>query len=300
MAAKAVAGTKILGRKACGFNSRPGHQPLSGAAVSPLASPDRVTSLLDEIFAPRVAVRVYGLGAIVFGLVGLVWGDFSVVWQLDLDRPPPQTVIAYAATVPFLVAGLATQWKPAAWRGALALTVLYGLGAVVLWIPRALKDPMIFGTWEGAAEQVALVAGGLIAYAALAPIKTSVAARLFMIGRLLFGMCLIIFGLAHFFYLKFTADMVPAWLPPSQNFWVYATAVGHLAAGVAMLSGILVRVAGMLLTAMFVVFGILVHVPAVYLDPHSHNNWTENAINFALIGSAWVIAASFPSRKPAA
>ena len=40
------------------------------------------------------------------------------------------------------------------------------------------------------------------------------------------------------------------------------------------------------------VFGILVHAPTLFIDPHTHFNWAANAINFALIGSAWVIAAS--------
>jgi hypothetical protein len=47
---------------------------------------------------------------------------------------------------------------------------------------------------------------------------------------------------------------------------------------------------------MFVVFGILVHAPTIFIDPHTHFNWAANAINFALIGSAWVIAAPPISR----
>jgi len=55
----------------------------------------------------------------------------------------------------------------------------------------------------------------------------------------------------------------------------------------------------MWLTAMFVVFGILVHAPTIFTAPHTHFNWAANAINFALIGSAWVIAAAMgpPNRS---
>jgi hypothetical protein len=35
-----------------------------------------------------------------------------------------------------------------------------------------------------------------------------------------------------------------------------------------------------------------VHAPTLFIDPRTHFNWAANAINFALIGSAWVIAAS--------
>jgi hypothetical protein len=90
--------------------------------------------------------------------------------------------------------------------------------------------------------------------------------------------------------------LVPAWLPPGQIFWAYATAAGHFAAGIAILSGIYAR-GRHVADGMFVGFGILVHAPTIFIDPHTHINWAENAINFALIGSAWVIAASVPAGK---
>jgi uncharacterized membrane protein YphA (DoxX/SURF4 family) len=256
-----------------------------------------VASILEGIFARRVSVRIYGLAAVVLGLVGLVWGDYAVVWQPDPNGVPGRTTLGYAAAVPFLLAGLAIQWQRTAGPGALTLAALYTLGAILLHVPRVIAHPSVFVTWEDAAEQLALVAGGLVAYAYSAQLEPATAERLAKIGRPILGMCLIVFGLAHLFYLAPTADMVPAWLPPGKTFWAYATAAGHFAAGIAILSGIAARLAAMLLTAMFVVFGILVHAPTIFIAPHTHFNWAENAINFALIGSAWVIAASLPVGK---
>jgi hypothetical protein len=53
---------------------------------------------------------------------------------------------------------------------------------------------------------------------------------------------------------------------------------------------------------MFVGFGVLVHAPSLFADPHSHMNWAANAMNLALIGAAWVIAESIgtPTRNAAA
>jgi len=174
----------------------------------------------------------------------------------------------------------------------LILTALYTLVVLLLHVPRIIAHPSVFVTWSGAAEQLALVAAGLVAYAYCAQLEAARVERLTKLGRLTFGVCLIVFGLAHLVYLAPTAEFVPAWLPPGQTFWAYATAAGHFAAGIAMLSGILARTAARWLTAMFIVFGILVHAPTVFTDPHSHFNWAANAINFALIGSAWVIAAA--------
>jgi uncharacterized membrane protein YphA (DoxX/SURF4 family) len=256
-----------------------------------------MTSILDAIFARRVSVRVYGLSAVALGLVGLVWGDFAVVWQPVPQGIPGRTALAYVVAVVILLAGLAIQWQRAAATGTLTLTVIYGLGTLLLHIPLIFAHPSVFVAWSGVAEQLALVAGGLVAYVYCARLKPPAAERLSKIGRFIFGICLIMFALAHFVYLAQTAELVPAWLPPGQIFWAYATAAGHFAAGIAILSGIAARLAAMLLTAMFVVFAILVHAPSVFIAPHTHFNWAENAINFALIGSAWVIAASIPVGK---
>jgi uncharacterized membrane protein YphA (DoxX/SURF4 family) len=254
-----------------------------------------MASTLDLIFARHLAIRVYGLGAVVLGLQGLAWGDFAVVWQPAANGTPGQRALGYAVAVLPLLAGLAMQWERAAYLGALALTALYALAEIFLDIPRGFAQPSVFGAWYGVAEHLALAAGGLIVCAYCARTKTATAELLAKIGRLSFGACLIYFGLAHHFYLANTVSMVPAWLPPGQTFWAYATGLGHIAAGIAIISGIYARPAAMLLTAMFVVFAILVHAPRVILDPHSHFNWAENAVNIALVGSAWVVAASIPA-----
>jgi uncharacterized membrane protein YphA (DoxX/SURF4 family) len=255
----------------------------------------KLQSIFDVIFARRGAVRIYGAAALGFALVGLVWGDFASVWQPVPKDVPGRTGLAYAVAVAFLLGGLAIQWGRSAGLGALALTALYGLGILLLHVPRIITHSSAFVTWSGIAEQLALVAAGLVSYAYCAHLEPGAAERISKIGRLIFGVCLIVFGLAHLVYLAPTAEFVPAWLPPGQTFWAYATAAGHFAAGIAILSGILARPAAMLLTAMFVVFGILVHAPTILSDPHTHFNWAANAMNFALIASAWVIAASIPA-----
>jgi uncharacterized membrane protein YphA (DoxX/SURF4 family) len=249
---------------------------------------------MKTIFSPPVALRVYGLAAIAFGLVGLCWGDFAAVWQPVAATVPGRTVLAYLVAVIFLLAGSSIFRRGSAALGALTLTILYSLGVILLHVPLAIAHPKVFVMWSGIAEQLALVAGGLVAYAfcRTPPARSANFARIVLCGRLIFGVCLIVFGLAHLFYLKPTADAVPAWLPPGQVFWAYATAAGHFLAGAAILSGIAARLAARLLTGMFAVFGILVHAPALLNDPHSHFNWAANVMNFALIASAWVIAAS--------
>jgi uncharacterized membrane protein YphA (DoxX/SURF4 family) len=81
-------------------------------------------------------------------------------------------------------------------------------------------------------------------------------------------------------------------------FWACATGIAHWAAAVAIITGILASTGARLLTVMFIVFGVMVHAPSIFIDPASHLNWTANAMNLALLGAAWVIADSIAARSP--
>ncbi len=162
--------------------------------------------------------------------------------------------------------------------------------------PLAIASYDVLETYSNLAEQLAIAAGGLIVYADNAKLDARLAARLVRVGQLVFGVCALLFGAAHFAYLNLTAPLVPAWLPPSQAFWAYATGIGHIAAGVAILTGVQARLAAILLTAMFASFSALVHMPTLLADPSSRDNWSESALNLVVIGVAWVVADSLAVR----
>ena len=240
--------------------------------------------------------RVYGLGVIALAMVCLAWGSFDPGQPVPKDLPG-RTVLAYAAAAFMLIAGVAIEWRKTMAWGAAALAVYYAAIVVIL-----LNGPLIvahyseFGSYSGAAEQLAIAAGGLIIYATHARIDPARSSRLVRLGQQVFGGCALLFGGAHFFYMNLTAPLVPHWLPPSQTFWAYVTGLGHIAAGIAILAGVRARLAAILLTAMYVSFTLLVHLPLLLATPSSHWIWSENALNLALIGTAWVVADSLSGR----
>jgi len=242
--------------------------------------------------------RVYGLGVMALGAVCLAWGSFDP-GQAAPEDLPDRTALAYAAAAFMLVAGAAVEWRRTTAWAAAALTAYYGLVVVILMDgPGSLADYREFGAYSNLAEQAAIAAGGLIVYAAKAPIDAALAARLTRLGQVAFGVCALLFGGAHFVYMNLTVPLVPRWLPPSQAFWAYGAGVGHIAAGVAILTGVRARLAAILLTAMYASFTPLVHLPIVLADPWTYRNWTENALNLALTGVAWVVADSLaPPRR---
>ena len=244
----------------------------------------------------RLGVRVYGLAAILLGAIALAFGDFAAVWQPVPAATPERTLLAYAVATALVLGGVIIQWRRTARLGALILTDLYLLDVILLHLPRVIAHPTSFAPYAGLAEQAALLAGGLLAYAQVAELKGPTRARIIKLGEILFGVCLISFGAAHFIYLSQTADAVPQWLAPGPVFWAFATGVAHLAAALAILSGVLARLAARLLTLMFIGFGVLVHAPTLIGDPHSHFNWAANAVNLSLVGAAWVVADALGKR----
>ncbi len=242
---------------------------------------------------------VYGLGVMALGLLCLAWGAFDPGQPVPMHFPG-RAVLAHVSAVFMLVAGAAVAWRRTAAWGAAALAAYYTLIVVVLMNGRVvLAHDAEFVTYSDLAEQLAIAAGGLIVFAASAGIDAALAARLARSGRLAFGLCALLFGGAHFFYMNLTAPLVPRWLPPSQVFWACATGAGQIAAGVAILTGVRSRLAAILLTAMYVSFALLVWGPLLRADPSRHWIWSENALNLALIGVAWVVADSLAGRGAA-
>ena len=236
--------------------------------------------------------RVFGLGIMALGAVCLAFGDFHPGQPVPKDFPA-RAELAYAVAVFMLIAGAAVEWRRTLPWAAAAITAYWVLFVVVLMNGRQwLMHYAEFLPYESTAIQLAIAAGGLIVYADSANIDAALATRLTRIARVAFGLCLLVFGTAHFVYMNLTAPLVPKWLPPSQEFWGYATGVAHIAAGVAILTGVKARLAAVLLTIMFALFSLMVHIPMVIADPHNHWIWNENAVNLALIGAAWVVADS--------
>jgi len=246
--------------------------------------------------------RVYGLGVMMVGLLGLVWRDF------DSGQPvpahfPARIALACAAGALMFLAAAAVEWRRITAWGAAALAAYYTLIVILLMNgPVWLHEYAHYGTYENLAEQVAAAGGGLIVFALAARndgrISPALAARLTRIGQIAFGLCALVFGGAHFVYMNLTAPLVPKWLPPTQVFWGYATGVAFIAAGIAVLTGVKARLAAILLTVMIAIFAVLIHEPMLLADHRSHFNWTESAANLVILGVAWVVADSLPRPNP--
>ena len=233
--------------------------------------------------------QVYGLAAIAFGVITLVWHDFNGWQQIRaLGNVPHRGILVYLAAVIELFGGIAIQWPRTQRAGSLALGCLYLIFAL-LWIPYIIAHPLVYDPWGNFFEQFSLVSGALIVCALSDPVNSEQSQSLARMGYLFFGVCVVSFTLEQLFYLSGTASFVPKWIPPGQMFWAVTTSIALALAAIALLSGRSALVASRLLTVMLIGFGLLVWLPAPFADRHKLMNWAGNAQNLAITGAAWIV-----------
>ena len=172
------------------------------------------------------------------------------------------------------------------------MTLLLLAWILLLQSPGLAEAPGTVVLWLGVAEVGAVACGAALIACAVGP-RGGQARHAVAAARLVFGVCAIIFGLSHFAYVDFTAKMVPAWLP-MRTALAYATGAAHVAAGVAIATGVLRRLAAALLALMMGFFVVLVHIPAVLASQGSLLELTFLFDACALCGAAWTVAATTP------
>lgn len=233
---------------------------------------------------------VLGASAMLFGIIALMWHDADT-WQYTaaLWKLPAGSVIGDCLMVVLIVSGLGLAFS-ATVRLA---SIVFGIVNVIFTltcVPGIIAHPVDYGPYVPFFEQLSVALGALAVYTACS--SDTDAGRSATLGRtvrIVLGICTVSFALAQVVYFKFTASLVPAWIPLGANFWTILTTAAFGLAAIAMLINVKARLATRLMALMIGLFGLLVWVPAVVTAP-VHGNWSEFAINFLITGAVWVAA----------
>ncbi|HEX8107082.1 MAG TPA: hypothetical protein VF516_05100 [Kofleriaceae bacterium] len=260
-------------------------------------------STVDPIGAPegRVGHLAYGAAVAGLGVLCLLSGDLASVFQPVPRWMPLRPWLAYACGAVLFAGGLALLARKTTRLAALAVTAIFSVWLLVLNLPNTLAKPAVVGNWEGCGLNMTVVAGGWILLALSSRLPAGRAARLLggsgvKLARCVYALGIPLVGLAHFLNAREATVYVPAWFPLRID-WVYLTGAGHIAAGLAILFGVLPRLAAVLEAAQITAFVILAHIPSVYGAPGDRVEWAMLVYAVAIAASAWLAAATL--RVPA-
>ena len=241
------------------------------------------------------------LGATMVGLgvLGLIYGDFALVWQrIPIAYLPGRRAVAYACAALELAGGLGLLSRRTARFSSDILFPYFVLWLVLLKLPEVVAAPLVEVTWLGFGEFAVLLAGGWILFVTYAGpwershVRFAAGAHGVRSARLLFAVSLPMIGLSHFVYSAQTADFVPHWLPFRLG-WAYLTGAGDIAAGLGVLFAVWPRLAATLEAWMLVVITVLVWGLGVVAAPTDRVQWTGFFISSAIASGAWAVAVSY-------
>jgi uncharacterized membrane protein len=283
-------------------------QPALHITTKPAPSP-----LLQTAQQPALALCALGLLGI--GILGLIYGDFALVWQPVAPWFPARTALAYFTGALEVLTALALLFRTTAhW----AVRVL--LPGIVLWqllkVPDLIAAPTVEASYLSYGETALLLAGAWTLFACLANLAPSspfaflTGERSLRLGRLYLGLWIIPIGLSHIVYHEATVLLIPAWIP-YRLFFAYLTGAGQIASGLGLIFNVLPRAAAYAEAAQLWIYTFLLWVPAVLYGPSADVQavfgtssgprmpWTALLVTWFPAACALVVAQNIPAKRTA-
>ena len=249
----------------------------------------RIVSVGHAVFAAVLAA---------IGILGLIRPDYAAIWDGIPKAWPGHTALPCLSALVALGCGLGLLWPRSATLASRILVAYLLLWMLVFKGRFIVLAPLQEGSYQSAGENAVIVAGAWVLYAWLAGdwdrrhLAFATGDKGLRIARVFYGLAMLAFGLSHFFYLQFTAPLIPSWLL-WPVFWAYFTGTTYLLAGVAILTGIWARLAALLSALQMAGFLLLVWFPIMLAGKMTDFNWGEVTVNCALVAGAWVVVESY-------
>lgn len=249
-------------------------------------------------------MRIASIGQLAFatvmvalGIMGLRKGDFTAVWQPVPKGVAARETLVYLCAALSLACGVGLLWRRTAAIAARVLLLSFLVWLLFLRLPAFSRGFTVDVYWP-ACQTAVMLAAAWVLYIWFA---TDWDRKWFgfvagesglRIARILYGLALIPFGLAHFTYLKQTTVLVPGWLP-WHTAWAYLTGATFIAAGVAIVFSVWARLAAGLSTLQMGLFLLLVWIPRISAGSVTPFQWGEVVITCALASAGWVVIDSY-------
>ena len=229
----------------------------------------------------RWSVVFLGITLAALGVIGLVQRDLMPIWAGVPDGMTGRAVLVYLTGLLTVCAGVGLLWPKTTALAARVLLAAFGAWLLLVRLPVLISAPLGMNEWWGCGDTAVMIAAAWSVWGG----------PRVRIGRVLFGVGLIPFGVAHIVYVQYTAPLVPHWLP-GPTAVAYGTGAAFIAAGIGIATGVLDRLAATLVTLQILGFTVIVWIPVLLGHPGPHD-WAEFYNSWALAAGSWVVAEGF-------
>jgi len=240
----------------------------------------------------------FAITMLALGVVVLLKG-YTPFWTGVPKAMPAREALAVVTGIVSVACGAGLLFERAATAASRVLLAWLALWFLAFRLPLVVREPASSGNWWACGEIAVMMAGAWVLFAWFATdadrqrLRLVTGDRGVRIARVLYGLGIIPFGIAHFTFLARSLAVVPHWLPWPLA-WAYATGSAFIVAGLAVATGILARPAAALSALQMGLFTLIVWVPHVVAGPDTEQ-WLEFVDSWVLTVAAWVVADSWLS-----
>jgi uncharacterized membrane protein len=220
----------------------------------------------------------FAIAMVAFGVQDFLYTGYVKGLELTPEWAPAHTFWAYLDGGLLIVGGLCIATRMKVRAGAIMVAAVYFASVLLLRVPRLGLDLHDIGERTLLLEPLAIGCGALF-----------IAAMFLPAARVLFGITMIIFGIAHVQIPTFIASLIPTWIPGAY-FLSWFTGFAFIAAGVSMITRWQIRIASLLLGLMFFLWVVVLHAPRVAAHLHNGNEWNSLMVALACCGACWILA----------
>ena len=177
----------------------------------------------------------FATSVVAFGIQQFIYKGFVVGLTITPEWIPGHAFWSYATGIVLIAAGVAIAIHENSRLASAVLAALFLLCILLIHMSRAAAIVQDLRERTRAFETLAMFAGALIVAGTIQDARPSFTGKGSLIhkvaelGRLLFAICMVVFGYTHFVIAGFIATLIPSWMPVHLVL-AYFTGAGMIAA----------------------------------------------------------------------